>query len=59
MKSSLGHFVPNRGYTVPILSLKSNSDQTSCVGLLGVPSQVSKKIEVLDSWNQFLEILSR
>ena len=23
MKSSLGHFVPNRGHTVPILSLKS------------------------------------
>ena len=41
MKSSLGHFVPNRGHTVPILSLKSNSDQTSSVGLLGVSSQVS------------------
>ena len=43
----------------PILSLKSNLDQTSCVGLLGVPSLVHKKMRLVDSWNLVWDILSQ
>ena len=43
LESTFGHFVPNGGHSVPILSRKSDLDENSFVGSLGQPSQIRGK----------------
>ena len=43
LESTFGHFVPNGGHSVPILSRKSDLDENSFVESLGKPSQIRRK----------------